>query len=158
WSDPSCFLVRNFVSSIVPKPSSKTVISVRTPCASIEAGAKLISRLIRSQSPSGSESIITRVSIPVTAIVNLPPNPIQSDGTDGRPRWSMRGVDSRERVEISRVFGSAGGDAVDVGKEVRQYRVRRLELRPVPDVVGEHHHVGVGYHLGVAARHVGTRI
>ena len=49
-------------------------------------------------------------------------------------------------------------DAIDVRQEVRQHRLRRLDLRPVPDVVGEHHHVGVGNHLGVALGHVPARI
>lgn len=57
----------------------------------------------------------------------------------------------RSRLSVT---GLAGGDAVDVSKKMRQHRFGRLELRPVPDVVGEHHDIGFRNHLGIATSHV----
>ncbi len=52
---------------------------------------------------------------------------------------------SRELVRLAAGPGvnlpigrSVRGDAVDVGEKVRQHRIGRLDLRPLPQVVGEH--------------------
>ncbi len=70
------------------------------------------------------------------------------------PHSARRGAGATGRTPRARGRGVLRLDAVDVGEKVGQHRIGRFELRPVPDVVGQHHHVGAGNHLGVAAGHV----